>query len=386
MKKAYFVEIKPTTEQAIKINKTIGVCRYVYNFYISKNKEIYEQEKRFMSGYEFDKWLNNVHTKQQDQWIKDVSTKAVKQSIMNAEKAFQRFFQGKSGFPRYKRKKDQDVKCYFPKNNKTDWTVERHRIKIPTLGWVRLKEYGYIPKHAVVRSGTVSKKAGRYFVSVLCEVEDVKPNVPLQSTGIGIDLGIKTFAVCSDGRVFQNINYTQKVRKLKKKLKREQRSLSRKYENLKKRGEEPAAKRGANIDKNIFRVQKLHARLANIRLEYVKFVANEVVRTKPRVVVIEDLNVKGMMKNRHLARSIAEQCFYTFQTWLIHKCKKYGIEVRQVSRFYPSSKMCSRCGHMKKDLKLSDRIYVCDGCGHTMDRDLNAATSLLRATDYIVLT
>lgn len=386
MKKAYFVEIKPTTEQAIKINKTIGVCRYVYNFYISKNKEIYEQEKRFMSGYEFDKWLNNVHTKQQDQWIKDVSTKAVKQSIMNAEKAFKNFFQGKAGFPRYKRKKDQDVKCYFPKNNKTDWTVERHRIKIPTLGWVRLKEYGYIPKHAVVRSGTVSKKAGRYFISVLCEVEDVKPNVPLQSTGIGIDLGIKAFAVLSDGRVFQNINYTQKVRKLKKKLKREQRSLSRKYENLKKRGEEPAAKRGANIDKNIFRVQKLHARLANIRLEYVKFVANEVAKTKPRYVVIEDLNVKGMMKNRHLARSIAEQCFYTFQTWLIHKCKKYGIEVRQVSRFYPSSKMCSRCGHMKKDLKLSDRVYVCDGCGHTMDRDLNAATSLLRATDYIVLT
>ncbi|ACJ34569.1 RNA-guided endonuclease InsQ/TnpB family protein [Anoxybacillus flavithermus] len=386
MKKTYFVEIKPTTEQAIKINKTIGVCRYVYNFYISKNKEIYEQEKRFMSGYEFSKWLNNVHTKQQDQWIKDVSTKAVKQSIMNAEKAFKNFFQGKSGFPRYKRKKDQDVKCYFPKNNKTDWTVERHRMRIPTLGWVRLKEYGYIPKHAVVRSGTVSKKAGRYFASVLCEVEDVKPNVPLQSTGIGIDLGIKSFAVCSDGRVFQNINYTQKVRKLKKKLRREQRSLSRKYEYLKKRGEESVTKRGANIDKNIFRVQKLHARLANIRLEYVKFVANEVVKTKPRYVVIENLNVKGMMKNRHLAKSIAEQCFYTFQTWLIHKCKKYGIEVRQVSRFYPSSKMCSCCGHMKKDLKLSDRVYVCDSCGHTMDRDLHAATSLLRATDYIVLT
>ncbi|ANB62292.1 RNA-guided endonuclease TnpB family protein [Anoxybacteroides amylolyticum] len=177
-----------------------------------------------------------------------------------------------------------------------------------------------------------------------------------------------------------------KVRKLKKKLKREQRSLSRKYENLKKRGEKPATKRGANIDKNIFRVQKLHARLANIRLEYVKFVANEVVRTKPRYVVIENLNVKGMMKNRHLSKAMAEQCFYTFQTWLIHKCKKYGMEVRQVSRFYPSSKMCSRCGHMKKDLQLSDPIYVCDGCGHTMDRDLHAATSLLRATDYIVLT
>ncbi|MBB5324805.1 transposase [Anoxybacillus tepidamans] len=133
MKKAYLVEIKPTAEQAIKINKTIGICRYVYNFYISKNKEIYEQEKRFMSGYEFDKWLNNVHTKQQDQWMKDVSTKAVKQSMMNAEKAFKNFFQGKSAFPRYKRKKDEDVKCYFPKNNKTDWTVERHESKFRHL-------------------------------------------------------------------------------------------------------------------------------------------------------------------------------------------------------------------------------------------------------------
>ncbi|WP_027409912.1 RNA-guided endonuclease InsQ/TnpB family protein [Anoxybacteroides tepidamans] len=385
MKKVYFVEMKPKTEQIVKIHKTMGVCRYVYNLYLSKNKEVYENENRFMSGYEFSKWLNNVHTKQQDQWIKEVSSKAVKKSIMNAEKAFKNFFKGKSGFPQYKKKKNEDVKCYFPKNNKTDWTIERHRIKIPTLGWIRLKEYGYIPKNAVVKSGTVSKRAGRYFVSVLCEVEEEKPAIQLHNTGLGIDLGIKEFSVCSDGRVYKNINKTQKVRRLEKRLRREQRSLSRKYEHLRKRGENPATKE-ANIDKNIFRVQKLHARLANIRLEYVKSIVNDVVKTKPRYVAIEDLNVKGMMKNRHLSKAIARQCFYTFKKWLIYQCKKYDIEVRIVDRYYPSSKICSCCGQVKKDLKLSERIYRCDGCGHTMDRDFNAAINLLHAKDYVVLT
>ncbi|MBR2679267.1 MAG: transposase, partial [Exiguobacterium sp.] len=169
-----------------------------------------------------------------------------------------------------------------------------------------------------------------------------------------------------------------------KKLKREQRSLSRKYENLKKRGEKTVTKR-ANIDKNILRVQKLHARLSNIRLEYVKSIVDQVVKTKPRYITIEDLNVKGMMKNRHLSKAVAQQCFYTFQTWLLAKCKEYGIELRQVDRFYPSSKLCSCCGQKKVDLKLSDRTYKCD-CGNEIDRDLNASINLLQAKEYTILT
>lgn len=384
MRRAYLIEIKPTTEQITKINQTIGTCRYVYNLYLSKNKEMYEKEGKFITGYDFSKWLNNVHTKEHDQWIKEVSSKAVKQAIMNGEKAFKNFFKGLAKYPRFKKKKNQDVKCYFPKNNKTDWKIERHRIKIPTIGWVRLKEYGYIQKDATVKSGTLSQRAGKYFVSILCEVEEIQARPKLEENGLGIDLGIKEFAVRSDGKIHKNINKTRNVRKLEKKLKREQRSLSRKYENLKKRGEKTVTKR-ANIDKNILRVQKLHARLSNIRLEYVKSIVDQVVKTKPRYITIEDLNVKGMMKNRHLSKAVAQQCFYTFQTWLLAKCKEYGIELRQVDRFYPSSKSCSCCGQKKVDLKLSDRTYKCD-CGNEIDRDLNASINLLQAKEYTILT
>ncbi|MBJ7994151.1 RNA-guided endonuclease InsQ/TnpB family protein [Bacillus mycoides] len=385
MRRAYFIEIKPTNEQIIKINQTIGVCRYVYNLYLSKNKEMYESEGKFLSGYDFSKWLNNVYTKECSQWIKKVSSKAVKQAIMNGDKAFKRFFKGLSGFPRYKKKKNQDVKCYFPKNNKTDWTVERHRVKVPTIGWMRLKEYGHIPKNAIVKSGTIGKRAGRYFVSVLCEWEEAGTKPILNQTGVGIDLGVKDFAIRSDGIVHENINKTIQVKKIEKRLKREQRSLSRKFENIKKRGEQSVTNKRANIDKNILRVQKLHARLANIRLAYVKSIVNDVVKTKPTFITVEDLNVKGTMKNKHLSKAVAKQCFYTFKTWLFTKCKEYGIELRQVDRFYPSSKLCSCCGQKKTNIKLSDRVYTCE-CGNVMDRDLNASINLLQAKKYTILT
>ncbi|MEQ6357525.1 transposase [Lysinibacillus sp. M3] len=385
MKRAYLIEIKPTTEQISKIRQTIGVCRYVYNLYISKNKEIYESEGKFLSGYDFSKWLNNVHTKENDQWIKEVPSKAVKQAIMNGDKAFKRFFRGLSKFPRYKKKKNQDVKCYFPKNNKTDWKLERHRVKIPILGWMRLKEYGYIPKDTIVKSGTVFQRAGKYFVSVLCEIEEARTEILLNETGLGIDLGIKDFAIRSDGKIHKNINKTVKVRKLEKKLKREQRSLSRKYENIKKRGEKSVTNKRANISKNVLRVQKLHTRLVNIRLEYVKSIVTDMAKTKPQFITVEDLNVKGMMKNKHLSKAVAQQCFYTFKTRLLTKCKKYGIELRQVDRFYPSSKLCSCCGQKNIGLKLSNRIYTCN-CGNVMDRDLNASINLLQSREYTVLT
>ncbi|EJR55965.1 IS605 OrfB family transposase [Bacillus cereus VD107] len=385
MKRAYLIEIHPTKEQITQINQTIGVCRYVYNLYISKNKELYEAEGKFLGGYDFSKWLNNVYTKECDQWIKEVSSKAVKQAIMNGDKAFKRFFKGLSKFPRYKKKKKQDVKCYFPKNNKTDWTVERHRVKIPTIGWVRLKEYGYIPENATVKSGTVYQRAGSYFVSVLCEIEEVRVKTIPNKIGLGIDLGVKDFAVRSDGKTHKNINKTVKVKKIEKRLKREQRSLSRKYENIKKRGGKSATNKRANINKNILKVQKLHARLANIRLAYVKSVVNAVVKTKPTFITVEDLNVKGMMKNKHLSKAVAQQCFYTFKIWLEAKCKEYGIELRQVDKFYPSSKLCSCCSQKKADLKLSDRVYECE-CGNVIDRDLNASINLLQAKEYTILT
>ncbi|QPW54295.1 transposase (plasmid) [Clostridium botulinum] len=382
--RAYKVEIKPTQEQSIKIHKTIGVSRFIYNFYIAHNKAIYEKENKFISGMQFSKWLNNeyIPNNQDKIWIKEVSSKATKQSIMNGEKAFKKFFKGLSGFPKFKKKKNQDVKAYFPKNNKTDWTIERYRVKIPTLGWMRLKEFGYIPTNVKVKSGTVGYKANRYYVSILVEEMDIVVPNPTNE-GIGIDLGLKDFAICSNGDKFKNINKTSRVRKVEKKLKREQRKLSRKYESLKTRNKNIKGGKATrqNIQKQIVKVQKLHEKLTNIRTDYINKTVSEIVKQKPSYITIEDLNISGMMKNKHLAKAVAQQKFYEFRTKLTSKCNQNNIELRVVDRFYPSSKTCSCCGSIKKDLKLSDRVYKCN-CGLVIDRDLNASINLANVKKY----
>ena len=341
---------------------------------------------------DFSKWLNNVYLEENPEksWIKEVSSKSVKQSIMNAEKAFQRFFKHQSGFPRFKKKNKSDVKMYFVKTDaKTIIKCERHRIKIPTLGWVRLKEKGYLPvtkSGKVIKSGSVSCKAGRYYISVFVEEkEQEKPQ--LHEFGLGIDLGVKEFAVMSNGNVKKNINKTERVKKLEKKLKLEQRRLSRKYEDYKKRskkkggGYRESLIPGQNIQKQTIKVQRIHQRIDNIRTDYVNQCVNEIVKAKPSYVTIEDLNVSGMMKNRHLSKSVASQNFYDFRVKLKNKCGENGIELRIVDRFYPSSKRCHCCGHIKKVLKLSARIYQCE-CGYEADRDYNASLNLRDAKTY----
>lgn len=389
MLKSYKTEIKPIPEQIQTINRTIGTCRFVYNFFIAHNKEIYEREKNFISGMDFSKWLNNefLPNNPEYKWIKDVSSKSVKQSIMNADRAFKRFFKKQSGFPKFKKKNKSNVNMYFVKTDtKVIIQCERHRIKIPTLGWVRLKEKGYIPTNPethVIKSGSISYKAGRYYVSVLVEEkESVKPK--LNDFGIGIDLGLKDFLITSNGITKQNINKTNQLKQLEKKLKREQRSLSRKYEDYKKRSKnkkEEATRQ--NILKQTLKVQKLHRRIENIRTDYINKCVNEIVKPKPSYITIEDLNVSGMMKNRHLSKAIASQKFYEFRIKLKTKCMENGIELRVVDRFYPSSKTCHECGNIKKDLKLSDREYICE-CGYRADRDYNASLNLRDAKVYKV--
>ncbi|AXU50714.1 RNA-guided endonuclease InsQ/TnpB family protein [Clostridioides difficile] len=384
MKRAYKIEINPTTEQKSKIHQTIGVSRFIYNFYIAHNKEVYDSKGEFISGMDFSKWLNNeyIPNNQDMKWIKDISSKATKQAIMNGNKAFKDFFKKTKGFPKFKKKKNQDVKAYFPKNNKTDWTIERHRVKIPTLGWVRLKEFGYIPINSIVKSGTVSQKSDRYYVSILVEEDDIQVS-KCTNEGIGIDLGIKDFAICSNGSKFKNINKTSTVKKVEKKLKREQRKLSRKYESLKVRNKnikEGVATR-QNIQKQIVKVQKIHQRLANIRTDYINKTVSQVIEQKPSYITIEDLNVSGMMKNKHLSKAISSQKFFEFRTKLTAKCKQNNIELRVVDRWYPSSKTCSQCGEVNKGLKLKDRVYKCE-CGLSIDRDLNASINLKNAKKY----
>ena len=388
MLKSYKTEINPTLEQIQKINKTIGTCRFIYNFYLAHNKELHDKGEKFLSGKSFSVWLNNEYlpNNPEYQWMKEVSSKSVKKSIENGCIAFTRFFKGQSSFPRFKKKGKSDVKMYFVKNNPKDCFCERHRINIPTLGWVKLKEKGYIPvtkQGYVIKSGTVSCKAGRYYVSVLVDIPDIeKPQ--LKDFGLGIDLGIKEFAVISNGIIKKNINKTAKIKKLEKQLKREQRCLSRKYEDRKKRNKKMKGEATRqNIQKQVLKVQKLHHRIDCIRTDYINKTIAEIVKTKPSYIVIEDLNVTGMMKNRHLSKAVSSQKFYEFRTKLEAKCKEIGIELRIVDRWYPSSKLCHKCGCIKKDLKLSDREYICE-CGYRADRDYNASLNLRDAKTYKV--
>lgn len=381
--KSFKVEINPTEEQKIRICKTIGTCRYVYNFYLGHNKALYDNGKKFMTGKSFSLWLNNeyIPNNPDKAWIKEVSSKAVKRSIEDGYTAFTRFFKHQSHFPKFKKKGKSDVKMYFVRNNPKDCQCERHRFKIPTLGWVRMKEKGYIPTTKdgyEIKSGTVSVKAGRFYVSVLVEFPDVKIDNH-SNEGIGIDLGLKDLAIVSNGKTYKNINKSTRIKKLEKQLIREQRSLSRKYENLKK-GE---STQRANIQKQKFKVQKLHHKMDNIRTDYMNKTIAEIVKTKPSYIAIEDLNVKGMMKNRCLSKAVASQKFYEFRARLKAKCDENGIGLRIVDRFYPSSKTCHHCGSVKKNLKLSDRIYRCK-CGYVADRDFNAALNLKDAKTYKV--
>ena len=379
--KSFKTEINPTEEQKVKIRKTIGTCRYIYNFYLAHNKELHDNGEKFMSGKSFSVWLNNEYLpKNPDKlWIKEVSSKSVKRSIENGCIAFTRFFKHQSAFPNFKKKGKSDVKMYFVKNNPKDCRCERHRINIPSLGWVRMKEKGYFPTTKdgyVIKSGHVSIKADRYYVSVLIEI----PNNKIANNsnkGIGIDLGLKDFAIVSNGKTYKNINRSTRIKKLEKQLIREQRSLSRKYENLKK-GE---STQRANIQKQKLKVQKLHHKMDNIRTDHINKTIAEIVKTKPSYITIEDLNVKGMMKNRCLSKAVASQKFYEFRTRLKAKCDENGIELRVADRFYPSSKTCHHCGSVRKNLKLSDRIYRCE-CGYVADRDLNAALNLKDAKTY----
>ena len=385
MYKSIRIELKLTKEQKIKVNKTIGTERFIYNEYIKYNQEQYELGNKFVSAFDFSKYINNVYlpNNPDKKWIKDVSSKSVKQAMIYGEKAFKNFFKGLSSFPVFKKKGKNELGVYFVKNSKTDFEFYRHKIKIPTLKFVRVKEYGYIPKNANIKSGTISKVADRYFLSLIIEVEDIVKTENKSIKGLGIDLGIKDTAICSDGRVFKNINKTKKVKKIKKKLKREQRKMSRSIEYSKSK--KIKLKECKNFNKKKLKVQRLFYKLNCIRDDYNNKMVNEITRTKLKYITIEDLKVSNMMKNKHLSKAIQEQNFYTIRIKFINKCKERNIELRLVDTFYPSSKTCSCCGNIKKDLKLNDRIYKCNNCGLEIDRDYNASINLEKAQVYKII-
>lgn len=384
--KTYKTEIVLDDKQKDKFIRTIGTCRFIYNLFLQKNKELYEQNKdtdlpKYMDNYKFSKWLSNDFIKNNPEynWIKEVSSKSIRYTIDNSNVAFRKFFRHESKFPKFKKKNKNECGMYFVRSDKnTIIKCERHRIKIPTLGWCKIKEFGYIPTKSIITSGTITKQANRFYVSVLVD-ENIEIQQHNRNDGIGIDLGVKDFAILSDNTKYK----TLKQKKLNKKLKREQKTLSRKYEAKKKNNKKEDATY-KNIERQKLKVQKIHQRITNVRNDYQNKIIKEIIKREPSFITIEDLNVKGMMRNRHLSKAIANQGFNQFINKLKFKCFTNGIELRQVDRFYASSKICNCCGSIKKDLKLSDRIYRCD-CGNIIDRDFNASINLKNAQEYKVI-
>lgn len=389
--KSYKTEIRPNKTQIELIHQTFGNVRYVYNQFIKLNFDRLSENQSIISGYEYSKMLNN--DPERPDWLVKSHSKSIKQAIMNAHRALWDYLNGIRGKPNFKKKTNYQS-FYLIGVIK----VERHRIFLPKLKWVRLKEFGYIPNS--VKSATVSMKNGRYYVSCLIH-ETNDERVAVSDEGVGIDFGLKDQFITRHEKI-RSINKSDKIKKLEKKLKRQQRILSRKYESNmidkvyyksgKKKGHLKSFKwnRPLRECKNIARqrlaVDKLYERLTRIRTDYNQKALQSILKRKPSFIVIEDLNVKGLMKNRHLSKSISTTQWYGARSFLVRQCEKLGIELRLASRFYPSSKLCSKCGYKNKDLKLSDRSWTCPECNVTHDRDINASINLEQCENYTVLT
>lgn len=390
--RAYKTEIHPTKAQIELIHKTFGCTRYIYNQFVFENLENLASDKDYVSAFEYSKRVNNDPNT--PTWLKEVPSKAVKQALIYADRAFKDYFSKRRGKPKFK-KKGLSESFYLIGTIK----VERHRIFVPVLKWVRLKEFGYIPKD--ITSVTIAMKNDRYYISCLCK-DEVDERIPLSDYSMGIDFGLKDQFITED-KVIPSINKSLRIRKLEQRLRREQRKLSRKYEAnmVDKVYYKTGAKKGQlksykwlkplseckNIQKQKLKVARIYERLTRIRTEYNrKALRSLVLERKPSSITIEDLAVRNMMKNRHLSKTISKAQWYQSRLYLETLCKKLGIELRLVSRFYPSSKLCSDCGFKYKDLKLNERTWTCFNCGSKHDRDVNAAINLGQCKEYTVLT
>ena len=358
------IRLYPTKEQERLLWKSVGTARYMYNWALGRQEENYKNGGKFISAYELKKEIKPLKNGKLP-WLKDVSNKAASEAVIDACKAYENFFRGKSKKPKFKSRKRSKTSYYV-----YNLRVEDKVVKIEKIGSIKIKEQ--IPKGVTYHNVRISYDNKYWYLAVGIEREPIKEK--LTNVSLGIDLGIKELAVCSDGKVYKNINKNHRVKKIEKRLKRLQRKVSRKYEKNKQGKKYVKTK---NIIRIEGRIKRIHRRLSNIRNNHLHQTTTSIVKTKQYRVVIEDLNVKGMMKNKNLSDAIRKQGFYEFRRQLEYKCKFRGIELVVADRFYPSSKTCSQCGKIKNDLKLKDRIYRCD-CGLEIDRDLNAAINLSR--------
>ena len=380
------IRLKPTPEQEMLFRKSAGVARWAYNYLLSEKERVYKEYlnndkvgNKTISECEVRKHINNVLKPTTHIWLKEVGSNVMKQAVKDADIAYKNYFKGTANKPRYKSKHKDKLSFYVNYESLSKRNGGFHGEKI---GFVKTSEpLPSISKDKKYINPRITYDNKYWYLSIGYEIPDTQ--LKLIGESKGIDLGVKNLAICSDGKVYKNINKTKRVKKLKKKLKREQRKLSRMIENNIDKyvgNHKPVFKKPLieckNIQKQKHVIQLLNRTLTNIRDNYLHQTTTEIVKTKPSRIVMETLNVKGMMKNKYLAKAIAEQKFFEFKRQIEYKCQKYGIKFVEVSKFYPSSKTCSCCGNIKKDLKLSDRTYICSECGLVIDRDYNASINL----------
>ena len=380
MIKSIKVRLNPNNKQLTKLFQYAGCARFAYNWAISREEENHKQGNQFLSDMDLRKEFTQFKKLQEYKWLNEVSNNVTKQAIKDACNAYKKFFKGQSKFPKFKSRK-HSIPSFYQDNVKIQFTDTHVKVeafsmsKKPNkqkLNWIKLYEKRKIPTDCKYLNPRFTYDGLYWYVSVSIEVDNDTENTLLLTEGIGIDLGIKDLAVCSDKNTYKNINKNQKVKKLEKKKRRLQRSVSRRYNKNKKGGDYCKT---SNIIKREKELLKISKRLTNIRHDYLHQTTSEIIKRKPSFICIEDLNVNGIMKNRHLSKAIQQQGFYEFRRQIEYKAKWNNIPVIIADRFFPSSKICSCCGHIKKDLKLSDRIYKCE-CGNIINRDFQASLNL----------
>jgi putative transposase len=371
MLRSFKIRLYPNNKQISKLFQNAGVSRFIYNWTITRQQENYKSGGKFISGNELRKEITQLKKTDEFIWLNEVSCNIPKQAVKDACFAYNRFFRGLSGFPKFKSKKKSKPSFY---NDVFKIRFTTTHVQLEKIGKIKLSEHNRIPIDVKYSNPRIIYDGINWYVSV--GVDMIQVSTELTGESIGIDLGIKDLAICSNREEpYKNINKIKKVKKLEKKLRRLQRKVSKKYL-INKKG--VSYVKTSNIIKLENNIRKLHKSLNNIRTDYRHKVTTEIVKTKPSRIVVETLNVKGMMKNKHLSKLIANQGFFEFKTMIKYKCEKYGIEFVEADRWYPSSKACSKCGYVKPKLSLSEREFICECCGSVIDRDKNASINLSR--------
>ena len=375
MIKGFKTMIYPTKEQANKIIKFCNASRFAYNWAIALEEENYKNGGKFISGYELAKRFTQFKKQEGNEWLKEISGRALKVAILNAATAYDNFFKKRGKHPKFKTKKRSKMTCA---THEGTTIIEKKRIRCEKLGWIASHKHNIpIGENIKYFNPKLSFDGDNFWFSVSVEVDDYNNNDKEKTEPIGIDLGIKTLAVCSNGKSYKKPN----IKKHKKKLKRLQRKASRQYQKMLDKSKETKVKfseihKSKNLLKLESNIRKEYRKINNILTTNIHTITSELVKLNPSSIVIEDLNVKGMMKNKHLSEKIKEAKFYEFRRQLEYKCKWNNVNLIIANRWYPSSKLCSSCGNRKKKLSLSERIYVCEECGCVIDRDYNASLNL----------